>query len=91
KKDVLVQVWRSNRDVRIISTIHSAEMQESRNTDSDTKKNNIKPVGVLEYNKYMKGVDRADQYISHFKILRKTKKWTNRVFMYLINCALFNS
>lgn len=39
----------------------------------------------------MKGVDRADQYISYFKILRKTKKWTNRVFMYLLNCALFNS
>jgi len=45
KKDVLVQVWRSKKDVRIISTIHSAEMQESRNTDWATKEKNYKTCG----------------------------------------------
>ena len=39
----------------------------------------------------MKGVDRADQYLSYYSILRKTTKWTKRVAMYLVNCALFNS
>ncbi|CAF1549098.1 unnamed protein product [Didymodactylos carnosus] len=90
KKDVLVQIWRSKNDVRIISTIHSTEMKESRNIDRATKEKIIKPVGVIDYNKYMKGVDQTDQYISYFRIARKTKKWTNRVFFYLLNCALFN-
>ena len=39
----------------------------------------------------MKGVDRADQYLSYYSIFRKTKKWTKRVVMFFINCALFNS
>jgi hypothetical protein len=27
---------------------------------------------VAQYNKFMKGVDRADQYLNNFSILRKT-------------------
>jgi hypothetical protein len=37
------------------------------------------------------GVDRADQYLSHNSLLRKTVKWTNKVALWLINCALYNS
>lgn len=51
----------------------------------------LKPISILDYNKYMKGVDRADQYLSYYSIFRKTKKWTKRVMMFFINCALFNS
>lgn len=39
----------------------------------------------------MKGVDRADQYLAYYSIFRKTRKWTKRVVMFFINCALFNS
>lgn len=77
--------------IYLISTIHSAEMKESQNTDRKTKQKIIKPNAVIDYNHYMKGVDRADQYLSYYSILRKTKKWTKRMAMYLINCALFNS
>jgi len=91
KGDVLLQVWQSKKEVRMISTIHSAEMKESQNIDWKTRNKIIKPTSVIEYNKHMKGVDRADQYLSYYSILRKTTKWTKRVTMYLINCALFNS
>lgn len=33
KKDILLQVWQSKRRVSLISTIHSAEMQETHNID----------------------------------------------------------
>lgn len=46
---------------------------------------------ILMYNRYMKGVDRADQYLSYYSILRKTVKWPKKVAFWLINCALFNS
>jgi hypothetical protein len=39
----------------------------------------------------MKGADRANQYLAYYSLLRKTVKWTKKVAMWLINCALFNS
>jgi hypothetical protein len=40
---------------------------------------------------FMKGADRADQYVAYYSLLRKTVKWTKKVALWLINCALFNS
>jgi len=34
-----------------------------------------KPYAVVQYNKFIKGVDRADQYLSCYSVLRKTVKW----------------
>jgi hypothetical protein len=50
-----------------------------------------KPISISEYVMFMKGVDRADQYLGHYSLLRKTVKWTMKVALWLINCALFNS
>ena len=45
----------------------------------------------MDYNKYMKGVDRADQFLSYYPIYRKTIKWSKKVSIYLFNCALLNA
>jgi hypothetical protein len=37
-----------------------------------------KPYDVVQYNKFMKGVDRADQYLSYCSVLRKTVKWSEK-------------
>ena len=50
-----------------------------------------KPYVVVHYNKFMKGVDRADQYLSFYSVLRKTVKWSEKVVLYLLNCALLNA
>jgi len=39
----------------------------------------------------MKGVDRADQYLSYYSLLRKTVKWPKKGAFWLINYGLFNS
>uniref|UniRef100_A0ABF7PQ92 piggyBat transposase n=1 Tax=Myotis lucifugus TaxID=59463 RepID=A0ABF7PQ92_MYOLU len=91
KNDILLQVWQSKKPVYLISSIHSAEMEESQNIDRTSKKKIVKPNALIDYNKHMKGVDRADQYLSYYSILRRTVKWTKRLAMYMINCALFNS
>jgi hypothetical protein len=39
----------------------------------------------------MKAVDRRDQYHSYYSILRKRVKWSKKVVLYLLNCALFNA
>jgi len=40
---------------------------------------------------FMNGVDRADQYLSYYSLLRKTVKWPKKVAFWHTNCALFNS
>jgi hypothetical protein len=34
-----------------------------------------KPYAVVQYCKFIKEVDRADQYLSYYSVLRKTVKW----------------
>lgn len=73
----------------MISSIHTANLIET--TNPRTKQTVKKPTCIVEYNKYMKGVDRADQYLSYYSILLKTKKWTKKVVLFFINAALFNA
>ena len=39
----------------------------------------------------MKGVDVADQYLSHYSMLRKTIKWYKKLSFWLINASLMNA
>jgi len=50
-----------------------------------------KPYSVVQCNKFMKSIDRADQYLSFHSLLRKTVKWSKKLVLYLLNCALFNA
>ena len=64
------------------------------NTGRRDRKTNVeikKPYAVVQYGKFMKGIDRADQYLSFYSVLRKTAKWSKRVVLYLLNCVLFNA
>ena len=49
------------------------------------------PYAVDQYSKLMKGVDKANQYLSYYSFLRETVKWSKKVVLYLLNCALFNA
>jgi hypothetical protein len=63
------------------------------NTGRKDRKTNIeikKPYAVFQYSKFTKGIDRADQYLSYHSVLRRTVKWSKRVVLYPLNCALFN-
>jgi len=44
-----------------------------------------KPYAVVQYNKFIKSVDRADQFLSYYSVLRKTIKWwKKKVVLYLL-------
>ena len=85
KRQVPLQLWQAKRDrlVKIISTIHSAEIVTVTHWPGEK----VKFKSVVECNKYMKGVDRADQYMSYYNILRKNTKWTKKVVLYFFNAA----
>ena len=91
KGDVMVQVWKDKRLVRMISMVPETTIT---NTGRKGRKRNMeikKPSAVVQYNKFMKGVDRTDQYLSYYSVLRETVKWSNKVVLYLLNCVLFNA
>jgi len=75
KGDVMVQVWKDKRLVQMISMIHEATIVNTGQKDRKTNMEIKKPYAVVQYNKCMKGVDRADQYLSYYSVLRKTVKW----------------
>jgi hypothetical protein len=53
--------------VRIISTIHDAIIVDTGTKDSKTNLEIKKPSTVVQYNKkFMKGIDRADQYLTYY-------------------------
>jgi hypothetical protein len=91
KDDIMVQVWKNQRLVRMISMIHEATIVNTRQKDRKTNLEIKKTYTVVQYNKFMKGVDRADQYLSFYSVLRNFLKWSIKMFLYLLNCALFNA
>jgi hypothetical protein len=59
KGDIMVQVWRDKRLVRMISTIHELTIVNTGRKDRKTNMEIEKPYAVFQYNKFMKGVDSA--------------------------------
>jgi len=77
KGDVIVQAWKDKRLVQIRSTINymtivTTERKEGK-TNLEIKKSNA----VFQYNKFIKGIERAGQYPSYYSVLRKSVKWPN--------------
>ena len=91
KSDIMAQVWKDKRLVRMVSTIHEATIVNTGWKDRKTNMEIQKPYAVVQFNKFLKGADRADQYLSYYSVLRKTVKWLKKVVLYLLNCALFNT
>jgi len=75
----------------MISTIHEATVVNTGRKDRKTNMEIKKPCAIVQYSKFMKGIDRADQYLSYYSVLRKTVKWSKKVVLYLLNCALFKA
>jgi hypothetical protein len=88
--DVVVQVWKDKTLVQMISTIHDATIVNKGRKDRKTNMEIKKPNAVVQSNKFIKDVDRADQYLSHCSVLKRTVKWSKNVLLYLPNCVLFN-
>jgi hypothetical protein len=40
-----------------------------------------KPISISEYNMFMKGVDKANQYLAYYSPLRKRVKWPKKVVL----------
>ena len=78
------------KPVTILTTIHEANELLTKKKDSHG--NRIpKPVCIFEYTKNMSGVDISDQYMAYHVALRKSMKWSRKLFFHLFNMIILNS
>ena len=81
---------KAKKPVTMLTTVHSADELLTKKKDSHG--NRIpKPVCIYQYTKKMSGVDISDQYLSHHVALRKSMKWSRKLFFHMFNMIMLNS
>ncbi|GIY71398.1 piggyBac transposable element-derived protein 4 [Caerostris darwini] len=85
---VTVMKWMDKKKVSLLSTIHNTEMEQIQ-VRSETKE---KPKILKDYNNTMGGVDRMDQNLKSFEIIKKRgKKCYRKIFFHIFDIAVWNS
>lgn len=80
EEGVTVLKWRDQRDVLMLSTIHSGETVKVIKKGKEIEK----PKMVVDYNEGKASIDLSDQFSSYGSCLRKTVKWYRKVAIEII-------
>lgn len=88
---VLALKWIDRRAVHLLSTVHEGKVVDSGKKHYRTKKPVMKPDVVMDYNKNMRMVDKADSMISGLECLRKATNWHQKFFIHLIEITMYNA
>ena len=90
---ITVLVWHDKRNVNVISTLHDASLQvvPGGKVNRQTGQLVSKPAAVLDYNKHMGSVDKSDQMVLVNSSVRKTLKWTKKLFFHLLDLSVTNA
>jgi hypothetical protein len=88
--------WRDNKCVSMLTTAfpgHTTSTVRRRVKESGTMevKDVPIPTAISNYNKYMGGVDKSDQYISYHRVIRKTPRYWKTMFYHLIEIVVTNA
>ncbi|XP_022828680.1 piggyBac transposable element-derived protein 4-like [Spodoptera litura] len=91
--DVSVLSWQDKKRVTMSSTCHgSATALPTVPSRQPHRPTPFKPQVVLDYNKFMGGVDMKDQMLEPYLIERKRcAKWYMKLFKRLLNVSILNS
>ena len=96
ENELLALQWIDNKVVTMLSTIDSANehVVVERKVKVNQKWEKVmvkKPYVVERYNAYMNAVDKSDQILAKYNLLRKTIKWWKTLFFHMIDIASVNS
>lgn len=93
--DISVCRWkdRGKKPVTVISNMHDGSSTEIVNRkNSKGEKVPIEcPKSIADYNKFMGGVDRFDQYMATYSISQKSRRWWLKLFYYMLDTSIVNS
>lgn len=89
---MLALCWQDKRQVVALSTYHDATVETyQRKSRGGQVIDVVKPTVIIDYNKQMGGVDRADQLCTSYNFARKSVKWWRKLFFWLLETAIVNS
>ncbi|XP_020297799.1 piggyBac transposable element-derived protein 4-like, partial [Pseudomyrmex gracilis] len=92
RKDLLLLAWRDKRIVTMLSTCATSSSKTvTKRSRKEGVTDTVKPDVVLNYNKYMGGVDKADQYTGTYCFMRKSQKWWRKLFFWELDVSVINS
>lgn len=89
----LVIKWKAKEktDVHVITTVHEPTFSLTGKNDYHTGEAKTKPACILDYNKYMGGIDLIDKQLALTETVRKSMKWYRKLFLHLVDLALCNA
>ena len=87
---LLAVTLNDKRDVCMVTTEHKRQMINSGKVNYFTKEPIMKPDCVVDYNKNMHLVDKADMQISSVECVRKTAKWHKKLFFHVLDIVMLN-
>ncbi|KAI4474221.1 hypothetical protein M0804_014960 [Polistes exclamans] len=90
-KEMAAIKWKDKKDVVMLTTMHDLSFVKAGKQNRCTGQKNLKPTAVVDYNKYMGGVDVGDQMLSKFHTVRRCKKAYKKMFFYFIDMMLLNT
>ncbi|XP_015375053.1 PREDICTED: piggyBac transposable element-derived protein 4-like [Diuraphis noxia] len=85
---VVIGKRRDKREVAYISTEFKNNLVVSTNTRGH---NQTKPEPIVNYSKFMSGIDRQDQMQSYYPCIRKTIRWYKKIGIHIEQMLLMNS
>lgn len=91
--NVVLYKWMDRKLVFLLSNFHDPNTYEIiQRKEKDGGKQNVQcPTAIIDYNKHMGGVDRADQRKESYSLDRKSKRFWLRIFFNFMNIALSNA
>lgn len=87
-------VWKDTKCVSVMSNEHPghSESKVTRNVKDKDGVNQKKEVPIPAIiNRFMNGVDRSDQLIKNYNILRQTRKYWKTLFLHYVDIAIVNA
>lgn len=92
-KGLLAIKWKDKRCVNLLSNYHRPDDTSSvKRKNKDGHVDDVPcPKLLIDYNKYMNGVDKFDQNKGTYEINRKSRKWWHRIFFYFVDASVVNA
>ena len=90
-RNLLCVRYQDKRSVVLMSTVDDIQPVETGKLNRNDGMPIKKPRILNQYNKFMGGVDRADQMLSYTPFKMRTLKWWKRVWFHILNVAILNA
>ena len=92
KENCIFSLWQDNKTVSVLSTnCRNEEGTVTRKQKDGTRKTFTCPLNVIDYNKYMGGVDCNDRLQHYYCVRLKSHKFYKYIFWFLFELTLANA